>query len=132
MNALRRKTLREEDFVEDEQRNRDPFRSYLSLFIEKTPVQTYKVPAIFEKYALEELRLIAVVTGGARPLAMFKDPGGLGRTVRRGDFVSKLGARVKNILSDRVVLEIREVDGGGVPTVIQKAVLVNPEGARGS
>jgi Tfp pilus assembly protein PilP len=125
--ALRRKTLREEDFVDNDESNRDPFKSFIRLFIDKGAVKTRQVPAIFEKFALEELALIAVVSGDAQPRAMFRDPGGLGQTIKRGDYVSKSGARVTKILSDRVILEIAETSTTGEPRAIEKAVLVHPE-----
>ena len=125
--ALRRKTLREEDFLDNDESNRDPFKSFMRLFIDKGVVKTRQLPAIFEKFALEELDLIAVVSGDAQPRAMFRDPGGLGQTVKRGDYVSKSGARITKILSDRVILEIAEPTSTGEPRAIEKAVLVHPE-----
>ncbi len=125
--ALRRKTLREEDFVDNDESNRDPFKSFIRLFIDKGVTKTRQVPAIFEKFALEELALIAVVSGDAQPRAMFRDPGGLGQTVKRGDYVSKSGARITKILSDRVILEVAESSSTGEPRAIEKAVLVHPE-----
>jgi Tfp pilus assembly protein PilP len=125
--ALRRKTLREEDFVDNDESNRDPFKSFLRFFVDKSAPRRQHVPAIFEKFALEELSLIAVVSGDAQPRAMFRDPGGLGQTVKRGDYVSKSGARVTKILSDRVILEIAEPGANGEPRALEKAVLVHPE-----
>jgi Tfp pilus assembly protein PilP len=128
--VLRRKVLREEDFAENDDTNRDPFRSYLETWIER-PVrstQTQQITAIFSKYALEELTLIAVISGDANPRAMFRDPTGLGQTVKRGDYVSKSGARITKILSDRVVLELSEITPGGTTKALERAVLVNPEG----
>jgi Tfp pilus assembly protein PilP len=82
---------------------------------------------VFEKFALEELALIAIVSGDAQPRAMFRDPGGLGQTIKRGDYLSKAGARVTKILSDRVILEITEMTANGEPRPLEKAILVNPE-----
>ena len=129
MAVLRRKVLRDEDFVESDS-NRDPFRSFLSLFIDKAPVARRSVPAIFDKFALEELSLIAVVSGTDKPLAMFRDPGGLGQVIKRGDYLSKAGARVTKILGDRVILELNEVIGTGEARALEKAILVNPEAAQ--
>jgi len=121
--------LREEDFAENDDSNRDPFRSYLDTWIERAPkVANSPVSAIFAKYALEELTLIAVITGDASPRAMFRDPTGLGQPVRRGDHLSKSGARITKILSDRVVLELTEVTPGGTTKALERAILVNPEG----
>ena len=129
MAVLRRKVLREEDFAENDESNRDPFRSYLDTWIERGPkVTTSVVSAIFAKYSLEELTLIAVISGDANPRAMFRDPTGLGQTVKRGDYLSKSAARITKILSDRVVLELSEITPGGATKALERAVLVNPEG----
>lgn len=127
---LRKKVLRDEDFLEGDEANRDPFRSYMRQFVEKGTPRTAQVPAIFDKFALEELQLIAVVSGDANPRAMFRDPGGLGQTIKRGDYISKTGARVTKILSDRVVLELSESTPTGETRALEKAILVNPEGAQ--
>ena len=127
--VLRRKVLREEDFAENDEANRDPFRSYLDTWIERpTRIAPQVVPAIFAKYALEELTLIAVISGDANPRAMFRDPRGLGQTIKRGDYVGKSAARVTKILSDRVVLEMSEITPSGTAKALERAILVNPEG----
>jgi Tfp pilus assembly protein PilP len=129
MTVLRRKVLREEDFAENDDSNRDPFRSYLDTWIERGPkITTSAVSAIFAKYSLEELTLIAVISGDANPRAMFRDPTGLGQTVKRGDYLSRSAARITKILSDRVVLEMSEITPGGATKALERAVLVNPEG----
>jgi len=129
--ALRKKVLRDDDFVENDEVNRDPFHSYLRLFVDKGSVKNRKVPAVFEKLGLEELALIAIVSGDATPYAMFRDPAGLGETVKKGDYISKSSARVTKILSDRVVVELMETNAKGEPHPVEKAILVNPdEGVR--
>jgi type IV pilus assembly PilP-like protein len=127
---LRRKTLRDDDFLDNDERNRDPFRSYLRLFTSKEGPKASRVPAILDKFALEELTLIGIVSGDATPRAMFRDPAGVGQTIKRGDYVSKVAARVTKILSDRVILELNEVTGTGETRAVEKPVLVNPEGAQ--
>lgn len=100
--------LNESDFIESES-NRDPFRPYIKEFL--TPQQqTAKIQrkVILQRYGLDELQLIAVVAGRTNPLAMFRDPNGLGVTVKRGDYISKSAGRVKQILPDKVVVEIQE------------------------
>ncbi len=130
MAILRRKVLRDEDFAENDESNRDPFRSYVGIFVDRlTRPGTPVVAAIFSKFALEELTLIAVISGDANPRAMFRDPAGLGQTVKRGDYISKSAARVAKILSDRVILELSEITSGGETRALEKAVLVDPEGA---
>jgi Tfp pilus assembly protein PilP len=100
--------LAEKDFVEGPA-NRDPFRSFLAEFNRPRRVaKKTERKIISPRYALDELKLIAVVTGGTRPLAMFRDPTGLGVTVKRGDYISKNAGKVKHILTDKVVVEIEE------------------------
>ena len=125
--ALRRKALKDLDFIDSDETNRDPFKSFFRSFVEKGPSRLRQVPALFEKFALEELALIAIVSGDAQPRAMFRDPGGLGQTVKRGDYISKVGARITKILSDRVILEMNEPTANGEPRATEKAVLVHPE-----
>lgn len=125
--ALRKKVLRDEDFVDSDDLNRDPFKSFLRLFVEKTTVKVRSVPAIFEKFALEELALIGIISGDANPRAMFRDPGGLGQTIKRGDYLSKAAARVTKILSDRVIVELAEISASGESRPLEKAILLNPE-----
>jgi Tfp pilus assembly protein PilP len=125
--VLRRKTLREQDFVDSDETNRDPFKSFMRFFTEKATAHGRQVPAVFDKFTLEELSLIAIVSGDAQPRAMFRDPAGLGQTVKRGDYLSKAGARVTKILSDRVIVELSEAMPTGDARPTEKAILVNPE-----
>ncbi len=107
--------LSDQDFVESPS-NRDPFRSYMSEFREQTAPQK-RLPSQrkvrLKRYGLDEITLVAVVTGGVRARAMFRDPTGLGVTVVRGNYISKSEGEVKQILPGRVVVEIRESYEGG-------------------
>ena len=125
--ALRKKVLTDEDFAENEETNRDPFHPYRKLFADQTVARGRKAPAVFEKAGLDELVLIAIVSGDDVPRAMFRDATGIGRAVKRGDYLSRAGARVTKILSDRVIVELTETASNGEPRVVEKAILVNPE-----
>jgi Tfp pilus assembly protein PilP len=126
--GLRRKVLKDEDFVENDDTNRDPFHSYLRLFVEKSAPKGRKQKAVFDKASLEELALIAIVTGDdTPPRAMFRDATGLGKTVEQGNYLSRVEARVAKILSDRVIVEITETVGNSGPRVVEKAILINPD-----
>jgi Tfp pilus assembly protein PilP len=126
LTALRKKVLKDQDFMENEETNRDPFHSYMRQFVDHGPVKSHKVPAIFDKVGLDELSLIAIVSGDETPRAMFRDATGYGQAVKKGDFLSRTAARVTKILSDRVIVEISETTGTGEARVIEKAILVNP------
>ena len=88
--SLPRMEFAENDFVESD-RNRDPFRSYAAMF---APEQNKRVAQtdrqiILPQYSLDELRLVAIVTGGDYPRAMVLDPGGKGWVLKRGDWVGR-------------------------------------------
>lgn len=81
--------LTEGDFTPSDQ-NRDPFRGYAEVFaasnVKKTAAQQ-KIVA--DRYALDELKLVAVVTGNTASRAMFVDPTGKGHVVTRGELVGR-------------------------------------------
>jgi Tfp pilus assembly protein PilP len=126
LTALRKKVLKDEDFVENDEINRDPFHSYMRLFVDHGAAKSHKVAAIFDKVGLDELSLIAIVSGDETPRAMFRDATGFGQAVKKGEFLSRAAARVTKILSDRVIVELSETTGSGETRVIEKAILVNP------
>lgn len=118
--------LKDDDFVENES-NRDPFRTYLSEFL--TPQRrTAKIQrkVLLPRYGLDELQLIAVVAGRVRPVAMFRDPTGLGVTVKRGDYISKSSGKVKQILPDRVVVQIEEKTDRG-QSMADRVISLHPK-----
>jgi type IV pilus assembly protein PilP len=79
----------ENDFVESD-RNRDPFRSYASIFAPTDKrVVTNQRAVVLSQYSLDELKLVAIVTGGDYPRAMVIDPHGKGWVIKRGDFVGR-------------------------------------------
>lgn len=79
----------ENDFVESD-RNRDPFRSYVLVAGPETKkVTRAQRDVILPQYSLDELKLVAIVTGGEYPRAMVVDPGGKGWVIKRGDWVGR-------------------------------------------
>ncbi len=79
----------ENDFAESD-RNRDPFRTYLTVLApEVKKVTKVQREVILPQYSLDELRLVAIVTGGEYPRAMLVDPGGKGWVIKRGDWVGR-------------------------------------------
>jgi len=106
----------ERDFIESPD-NRDPFHNYFNDFIAPKPQQqqqqsaTIQRDVILPRYGVDELILVAIVSGGVRSRAMFRDPTGLGVSVKRGDYMGKSANRVKEILSDAIVLEVMERSG---------------------
>jgi type IV pilus assembly protein PilP len=75
-------------FVEADIQNRDPFRSFAKAFrtrVVAAPQRTVLMPTT----AIEEMRLVAIISGVAQPRAMLLDPAGVGHVVKRGDYVGR-------------------------------------------
>jgi hypothetical protein len=82
-------SFRDEDFVEGDT-NRDPFRNYAAMFMPSTAeIARPQRDVIMPDVPLEEMRLIAIVSGVASPSAMIEDNTGTGFTVHRGDFLGR-------------------------------------------
>lgn len=81
--------LRDEDFVETD-RNRDPFRGYAAYFLpQASEIVRPQRDVLMADTPLEDMRLIAIVSGVASPSAMIVDGSGAGHTVHRGDFIGR-------------------------------------------
>lgn len=87
--AVAKLDLREEDFVESD-RSRDPFRSFASVFAEqaKTHVKSQR-QVLLDKYSIDELKLVGLVTRADPPRAMLVDPTGKGWVVQKGQFIGR-------------------------------------------
>jgi hypothetical protein len=79
--------FKDEDFVESIV-NRDPFRSYTTVFRAEIPDGVQR-RVYMPTTAVEEMRLIAIVTGVPKPKAMLVDPLGVGHVVERGDYIGR-------------------------------------------
>jgi type IV pilus assembly protein PilP len=79
----------EDDFSETE-RSRDPFRSFAKLFSEqsKSRVKTQR-QVVLDHYAIDDLKLIGLVTRTDTPRAMLVDPNGRGWVVTKGQFIGR-------------------------------------------
>jgi type IV pilus assembly protein PilP len=81
--------LSENDFAENDH-NRDPFRSFASLFVDRTNRSVKnELPVILPQYAIDELKLVAIVLAGDYPRAMVLDPTGKGWVLKRGDYIGR-------------------------------------------
>jgi hypothetical protein len=78
----------EEDFAELETENRDPFRPYARAFKAQaaTPAQRR---VLMPGTSLEEMNLIAIVTGVSQPRAMVTDTAQVGHVISRGDYIGR-------------------------------------------
>jgi type IV pilus assembly protein PilP len=78
----------ENDFVESD-RNRDPFRSFLVQNQVATRQALNQRKVELAQYSIDELKLVAIQTGGDQARAMFVDPSGKGTVVYKGSFVCR-------------------------------------------
>lgn len=84
---------------------RDPFRNFLKDMTAGGP--SFKQSVCSEplcQFDLDQLTLVAVVSGDANPIAMLQDTSGTGFVVRRNSKVGKQGGKVTQILRDCVVV----------------------------
>jgi type IV pilus assembly protein PilP len=99
---------------------RDPFRSPLEELgrsRNETQVQACNEPLC--AWDIDQLKLVAVVTGDANPVAMVEDPLGRGHIVRRNARMGRQGGRVTQILRDSVtVTEYIPADGKVIPNPV--------------
>jgi type IV pilus assembly protein PilP len=84
---------------------RDPFRApgmEVRRSTEAEPETTCRRPIC--KFDIDELSLVAIVTGGPNPVAMVRDPQGRGFNVRRNSPIGSKGGRVTAIRSDEITI----------------------------
>jgi type IV pilus assembly protein PilP len=142
--TLKAPDFSENDFAEND-RNRDPFRSFASLFVDKgTRAVKNQLPVILPQYSIDELKLVAIVTRGDYPRAMLLDPNGKGWIIKRGDYVGRpdtvhtggtngtdyqLNWRVDRVRPSDIVLS-REDRASGAAAVT-RVIPLHPEGEKG-
>lgn len=134
--------FQEVEFVESE-RSRDPFRSFAETFVQEARgrVKSQR-EVILDQYALDELRLVAIVTGVNPARAMLVDPTGKGHIVLRGQFVGRpetvqspeqssvayeVNWRVDRIRDGDIVLVREDPSNPDVPTAT-RTIALRPEG----
>lgn len=88
---------------------RDPFRN----LFEVDDAQDEEELTELQKYELDQLKLVAVVSRIATPYAMVEDPNGKGHTLTRGTLIGKNWGQVAQIRPDCVVVreEYRDYTG---------------------
>jgi len=132
----------ESEFTESE-RSRDPFRSFLDTFKEETKgTAKSQREVVLSKFAIDELRLIGIVTRAEPAKAMLVDPAGTGYVVQRGQFVGKpdvvqaagrtgasyeINWRVDRIRDGDIVLVREDPQNPDVPSAT-RVIPLRPEG----
>jgi type IV pilus assembly protein PilP len=81
--------FQETAFTESEH-SRDPFRNYAKIFVDEVRGQVRSQrEVVLEQYAIEELRLVALIQRIEPARAMLVDPSGVGHVVQRGQFIGR-------------------------------------------
>lgn len=83
---------------------RDPFRSFLSELDKDASSLATRCATPLGRFELEQLRLVAVVTGLEDPVAMVEAPTGVGYSVRRGACIGKNGGTVTAVRTGELVV----------------------------
>ena len=83
---------------------RDPFRSPEAEPAAQAALASATCTEPLCRFDIDQLTLVAVVSGDANPLAMVQDPQGRGYFVRRNTRVGRQGGKVTQIMSDAVVI----------------------------
>jgi len=133
----------ESEFTESE-RSRDPFRSFLDSFKEENKgVAKSQREVVMSQFAIDELKLIGIVTRAEPAKAMLVDPGGTGHVVQRGQFVGKadivqgagrtgasyeINWRVDRIRDGDIVLIREDPQNPDVPSAT-RVIPLRPEGS---
>jgi type IV pilus assembly protein PilP len=78
----------DDDFSELDIQNRDPFRSFARAFKAQAAAPAQR-RVLLPSTSLDEMQLIAIVTGIATPRAMLTDTAHVGHVIRRGDYIGR-------------------------------------------
>ena len=138
--------IQETEFGESE-RSRDPFRSFTAKLLDDAkPHGGPQRRVVLDKYALDELKLIGIVTRAEPAKAMLVDPTGKGTIIQRGQLIGRpdvvqgagqsgttyeINWRVDRIRSGDVVLVREDPSNPDVPSAT-RVILLRPEEAEGS
>ena len=110
-------------FVYEKGNKRDPFRpnwltkavrgAQITKVKDSTPIIPQRPKTPLEEFELDQLKVVAIVTGVANPFAMVEDPKGKGHMVRRGTLIGRNGGRVTRINPDGLIISLvyRDVTG---------------------
>jgi type IV pilus assembly protein PilP len=114
-------------YTYDAMNRRDPFKTYFDeLVLVEADAQNLTE---LQRIELDKLKLVAVITGTATPMAMVEDGTGRGHTVKIGTLVGKRFGQVKQIKRGEVVVqeEFRDFTGKRIP--VYKSMKMDEEEA---
>lgn len=83
---------------------RDPFRSFLGELDSDGRLPITRCTTPLGRFELDQLRLVAVVTGLDDPVAMVEAPNGVGYSLRRGACLGRNGGVIASVRTGEVVI----------------------------
>ncbi len=108
---------------------RDPFRSFLTELDRGPGGLATRCATPLGRFELEQLKLVAVVTGLEDPVAMVEAPTGRGYSVRRGACIGKNGGVVAAVRSGELVVSEWAVRADGTRDRTQTVLRLPKEAA---
>ena len=92
---------------------RDPFKSFMAEVDSSGAGVISRCTTPLGRFELDQLRLVAVVTGLEDPVAMVEGPNGIGYSLRRGACVGRNGGVITAVRSGEVVVSewVTRADG---------------------
>jgi type IV pilus assembly protein PilP len=108
---------------------RDPFRSFLTEIERGQGSLVTRCATPLGRFELEQLKLVAVVTGLEDPVAMVEAPSGVGYAVRRGACIGKNGGVVSAVRSGEVVVSEWAIRADGTRDRTQTVLRLPKEAA---
>jgi len=83
---------------------RDPFHSYLAEAESVAGAVSTRCSTPLGRFGVDQLKLVAVITGLDDPVAMVEAPNGIGYSVRRGACIGRNGGVISTVRSGEVVI----------------------------
>ena len=108
---------------------RDPFRNVLADLERAQGSLATRCATPLGRFEIEQLKIVAVVTGLEDPVAMVEAPNGVGYSVRRGACIGKNGGVVASIRSGEIVVTEWAVRADGARDKTQTVLRLPKEAA---
>jgi type IV pilus assembly protein PilP len=108
---------------------RDPFRSFLAEVRASSNALATRCATPLGRFELEQLKLVAVVTGLEDPVAMVEAPNGVGYAVRRGACIGRNGGTVAAVRTGEVVITEWAIRADGTRDRTQTVIRLPKEAA---
>jgi type IV pilus assembly protein PilP len=108
---------------------RDPFRSFLAELAKAQTGLATRCATPLGRFELDQMKLVAIVTGLEDPVAMVEAPTGVGYAVRRGACIGKNGGVVAAVRSGELVVSEWAIRADGTRDRTQTVLKLPKEAA---